>query len=160
MTRWKELKEYPGYPISDTGIVIGKRTGKPLVHEVVKGGYLRVNVTDEKGRPKHMLVHRLVAFAFLDNPHNLPFVNHKDENKSNNCANNLEWCDRKYNNNYGTRNQRTAKKHMKPVMNVDTGEVFASINDAEKTIETGKCHIGGACTGKHKTCGGYRWKFV
>lgn len=107
-----------------------------------------------------MLVHRLVAIAFLDNPRNLPFVNHKDEDKLNNYASNLEWCDRKYNNNYGTRNQRTAKKHMKPVMNLDTGEVFASISDAEKTIETGRCHIGGACTGKHKTCGGYRWKFV
>lgn len=52
------------------------------------------------------LVHRLVAKMFIENPLNLPCVNHKDENKGNNYANNLEWCDHKYNNNYGTRNKR------------------------------------------------------
>lgn len=105
-------------------------------------------------------MHRLVAAAFVDNTDSLPFVNHKDENKENNTAENLEWCTSKYNNNYGTRISRMATKNMKPVMNVDTGEVFASVGDAAKTIRSGKCHLGPTCAGKHKTCGGYHWKFV
>lgn len=59
----------------------------------------------KNGKAKHEYIHRLVAIAFLDNPDNLPQVNHKDENKANNCVENLEWCSVKYNINYGTRNQ-------------------------------------------------------
>ena len=55
-------------------------------------------------------VHRLVATAFIPNPDNLLVVNHRDENPSNNCVDNLEWCDAKYNVNYGTRNERAGKK--------------------------------------------------
>lgn len=65
-----------------------------------KAGYRRVII---KIRPfsKLIFVHRLVAEAFIPNPNNLPFVNHKDENPLNNCAENLEWCDKQYNNTYG-----------------------------------------------------------
>lgn len=54
------------------------------------------------GKAKHEKIHRLVALAFIDNPNNYPHVNHKDEDKNNNSVSNLEWCDIKYNNNYGT----------------------------------------------------------
>ena len=56
------------------------------------------------------MVHRLVAQAFIPNPDNLPEVNHKNEDKSNNTVDNLEWCDHKYNNNYGTKIERIKKK--------------------------------------------------
>lgn len=56
-------------------------------------------------------VHRLVALAFIDNPNGYLEVNHKDENKSNNAVDNLEWCDHTYNANYGTKPERTAQKN-------------------------------------------------
>ena len=57
-----------------------------------------------------MMIHRLVALAFLENPDGLEFVNHKDENKANNHVDNLEWCSREYNAQYGTSEQRIANK--------------------------------------------------
>ena len=62
------------------------------------------------GLTKMYTIHRLVAQAFIPNPDNLPCVNHKDENPSNNCVDNLEWCDQKYNSNYGNCKKKRSKK--------------------------------------------------
>ena len=64
--------------------------------------YLQVSLS-KNGVSKRYLIHRLIAKTFIDNPLNLPEVNHKDEDKTNNCVSNLEWCDHKYNNNYGSK---------------------------------------------------------
>ena len=68
-----------------------------------RGLYLQVHLSNGKSGKKIALVHRLVAEAFIENPDNLPEVNHKDENKANNRVDNLEWCDHTYNNNYGSK---------------------------------------------------------
>lgn len=57
---------------------------------------------------KMCLAHRFIAECFIPNPNNLPEINHKDENKTNNCVDNLEWCTHKYNINYGTRNKKVS----------------------------------------------------
>ena len=82
-----------------------------------------------------MLIHRLVANAFIPNPNNFPDVNHKDENKLNNCIKNLEWCTKKYNQNYGNRNKKCSEIQGKSVEIFKNGislGVFKSVRELEK----------------------------
>ena len=112
---WRPIEGYEGlYEVSNLGRVrsvdryvidsLGHRKfykGKVLSIVKNKNGYLLINLyCNEKN--KKCLVHRLVAEAFVSNPDNLPEVNHKDEDKTNNRVDNLEWCNRKYNVNFGT----------------------------------------------------------
>lgn len=116
---WKDVVGYEGfYQVSNLGqvrsVVEAQKTGrghsgKMLTQYKVKG-YMIVNLS-KHGIAKHRGVHRLVADAFLNNPTHLPQVNHKDENPENNHVDNLEWCDSKYNVNYGTRTERCSGEH-------------------------------------------------
>lgn len=100
-------------------------------------GYVFVGLHRD-GRVKQVFVHRLIAEAFLPNPNNLPQVNHKNENKTDNRLENLEWCDGKYNTNYGTGMQRRSAKISKKVgLLSSTGEVemvFESLQDAGEYV--------------------------
>ena len=90
--------------------------GKILKLKEETNGYLRVQLSCED-KQKQYSVHRLVALAFIPNPYNLPQVNHKNEfAKTNNCVDNLEWCDAKYNQNYGTCSIRSGEKHRKKIL--------------------------------------------
>lgn len=107
----------------------------------------------EEFRPS---IHRLVAEAFVDNPdpQNLKVVNHIDRNPLNNKADNLEWCDQQYNNEYS---------HNKRIAQFKDGEKIAeykSIVYASKITGIGRTNINNALTGWAKTAGGYTWKFI
>lgn len=100
---WKPIPNYEGfYEVSNTGKVRSvyryRRVLKPMISNT---GYERVDLFKNKHR-KQFSVHRLVAMAFIDNPNAKPFVNHKDENKLNNSADNLEWVSHVENCRYGT----------------------------------------------------------
>ena len=97
----KEVTGFPKYLIDTNGNIYNKRTNKKLKDRDNGRGYKKVGLYTEEGKMVNKYIHRLVAETFIDNPNNLPEVNHIDEDKSNNCVDNLEWCDQKYNNIYG-----------------------------------------------------------
>lgn len=112
---WKDVRGYEGiYQVSNCGEVLRLRSldsrghlrnSKILKQTKTKDGYMQLGL-HKNGKEQKVLVHQLVAMAFLDNPNNYVEVNHKDENKQNNSVSNLEWCNHKYNANYGTSQAR------------------------------------------------------
>ena len=159
---WKNIEGYEKlYQISNFGRVKSlnyNRTGKEKILKPSKDkdGYLHVGLC-KNGKAKFFRVHRLVCSAFLENPENLPQVNHKDENKENNHVDNLEWVSPKENINYGTRNEKMSK----PIIQYTKEGVF--IREWVSTITASKQlkihHISECCKGKRKTCGGFLWKY-
>lgn len=92
----------------------GRSYDKPLIGGIIKQhmhsqGYKIVPLTRD-GKTKNVFVHRIVAMAFLANPNKLPCVNHKDEDKTNNFVENLEWCTYQYNNAYGSKPKKHSKR--------------------------------------------------
>lgn len=179
---WKDIKDYEGlYQVSNLGRVkhleftrLNPLTGgisiikeKILKQNLTSFGYLSVALY-KNGKKRWYFVHRLVANAFIPNPDDLPIINHKDENKVNNCADNLEWCDYLYNSNYGTRNKKISKTmtnntyNTRPVLCIETGIIYSSIREAERQTNIPNAHISACCLNKphYKTAGGYHWKHV
>lgn len=170
-----EMKEtqYKGYYVTDDGKVWSSKTNKFLTPCLNGQGYYIVCLHYD-GKGHSIKVHRLVAETFLPNPNNLPCVNHKDEDKTNNKIENLEWCSYQYNNTYGTKKEReidTKKENGvlgTPVGMYDkkTGELlqtFISIADAARYLNNSSAIalISMCCNHKphHKTAYGYKWEF-
>ena len=166
------------YKVSNLGKILSlnyRRTGRAELKtpRKRKDGYSEVQLW-KNGEYKNCLVHRLIAETFLDNPENLPEVNHKDENKKNNFVflnedgsvdkekSNLEWKNHRDNCNHGTRNERVAKALSKKVLQFSkTGDL---IREWESTHECGrngfdKGNVSRCCNGKQKTYKGYIWKY-
>ena len=115
---WKPIIGYENlYKINNYGEVLSLRSNKILKPNNNGIGYFIIQLC-KNGKRKNYLIHRLVAEHFLDNPNNLPEVNHKDEDKSNNFVNNLEWCKHKYNMNYKQlqKRQQISKEYNKLLM--------------------------------------------
>ena len=163
---WKDIEGFEGkYQISSHGRIktISRKVKFGKINRIIKeqllkpcsngNGYLYVSL----GRCNNNYIHRLVATHFIPNPNNLPQVNHKDENPCNNCADNLEWCDAKYNCNYGNHSKKRCKSVLQFSKDGKYLKTWNSIKDAE--ISIGKTHIWDCCIGKRNTCGGYIWKY-
>ena len=155
------------------------RVIKEKILKQIKPGtceYFQVNLS-KNGKQNWVLVHRLVATHFIPNPDNLPYVNHKDEDKDNNCAENLEWCTPSYNNSYNglklrqaqtliegfKNNKYTMNHYKKPILQFSKDgyliNKWDSAKDAEKMLGVGGPQIAKCCKGKDKTAGGYVWKY-
>lgn len=154
-----DVKGYEGlYAVTSCGKIWSYRSNMFLKPFTARG-YLKVKLYKDKAN-KSASVHRLVAEAYLPNPDSLPQINHKDENKENNCVDNLEWCDTKYNINFGRHNQNVSKSHSKKVCCVELGKEFESAKIAAAHMGVSASNIAKCCKGKYKTTGGYHWKYA
>lgn len=168
---WKDIKEYYGlYQVSNMGNVKSlnynhTKEEKILRLGVDRNGYLIVNLY-KNGKCKSLRVHRLVLRTFnpVENMDKLE-VNHKDENKKNNNLDNLEWCSRSYNNNYGSRTQRTEK----PVVQLDptTNKVINVYRSSMEAKRQGfnQANIIQCCKNRHTKHSpniylGYKWQYM
>lgn len=179
---WKEIKGYPNYQVSNMGRVksLGKsktwKTERIRKAKIGSNGYISIDLW-KNGKEKRFSVHRLVAEAFIPNPNNLPQVNHKDENKQNNCAENLEWCSAEYNINYGTHNERVLEHLYKPMLGKfgklhpnskpiyqfslegNLIKMFESTREVERELGYRNSNISTCARGKSKTAYGFIWKY-
>ena len=160
---WKIIPDYPNYKISNLGRVINIKKNK-LMTLTKHNNYYWVKLSNNN-HAKSIKVHRLVAQIFILNPDNLPCINHKDEDTSNNIVDNLEWCNHEYNNTYGTRIERQKEKIKKPVIQCDIKgnyiNEFDSINDAANSLHILACNISNCLKGRQKSTprGLYTWKY-
>ena len=159
---WKDISGYPNYQISNLGRVWSKKRQIYLKQFKNNSGYSQVTLSAINGKCKRELVHRLVALTFVDNPNNYPCVNHKDENKENNTASNLEWCDRSYNINYGDRNNKASKAISKKIRCIETGVIYNSGKEAAMALGTTPDIISKVLHNKLrcKTANGYHIEFA
>jgi hypothetical protein len=173
------VKDYPDYLVYETGMIWSNKTHK-FLKPANRNGYQSVELFNEYGG-RMFSIHRLVAEAFIPNPYNYPQINHKNEIRSDNNVDNLEWCTAKYNMNYGegakTRHLKqdyskpiykenaikNGKKASKPVAMFSIKNELISIFEsaAEASRQTGiyKTTITRSAR-SHLKAGGYIWKYA
>ena len=171
MDEWAKTTRNPNYLVSNTGRI--RRNGSDKDHSVRdRKGYYAVDLY-ENGERSTERVHILVAEAFVPNPNNNPMVHHKDGNKHNNNAENLEWVTNKENCDHawktglarpsygmlGKRNPNGGRKG-KPIRIVETGEVFKNSLECEKAINGNNRHINDCLKGRQETHRGYHFEYV
>lgn len=173
---WKDIEGYEGlYQVSNLGRVKNLKRIDAHEHELqgrilkpckTKNGYLHVNLSKD-GKTQSYYVHRLVATAFIENPNNYKEVNHIDEKPINNELSNLEWCDRKYNCNFGTRNKRKGEsmrgeKHYnaKQLYFLEAQKLYSCAKSASEDLSINYYTLATHLQGKTKTCSKNRYHFI
>lgn len=177
MEEWKGVVGYEDYyEVSSLGRVRSKdrvfyhpaghcgrkfQKGRVLTESISWDGYAYVMLSVQ-GKRKRCRVNRLVAIAFLDNPDELPVVNHIDEDRLNNCVDNLEWCTHGHNSNHGNCRRNISIGRRKPVVSIDK-DGNRTWYDSGKSAEAfgfSRTKITACAKGKSKTHRGLRWEYA
>ena len=178
MINWINISGFEGlYQVSTNGMVkslarvVIRSNGRPIHYKekilspATNKGYLYVYLWKD-GEPHKKWVHRLVAEAFIDNPDNLPQINHKDEDRTNNSVENLEWCDAAYNSNYGTRNAKIkdnwaggSKSVIQRTVDTGTINIFNSATEAGRVTGFPQTSISRWCR-NGETRNGFVWGYA
>ena len=177
---WKPIKGFPAYLISNRGRVWSLtrqdscktfervRQGRFLRPRIGKNGYMYVILT-RNGKEFTKTVHRLVAENFIPNTQNCLIVNHKDECKTNNDVNNLEWCTKTYNYLYGKcrenrlrtlRQNGVIRRVQQLTLDGVVVGVYNSIKEAERRFSENGSNICNCCRSRIKSAYGYKWRYV
>lgn len=150
---WKDIKGYEGlYQVSNMGRV--RRNGNILSLNTVGHGYHSVSLS-KNGIVRKILLHRLVAEAFIPNPENKPQVNHIDEDKTNNTLSNLEWVTAKENMSHGNR----PYMNMKAIRCVELDIEYMSVKEASEKLDIARQSITHVLHGRRKRAGGYSFEY-
>lgn len=160
MELWADVRGYEGlYEVSNAGNV--RRDGKVLKPYARKRDGYMVLTLSKNGVQRSVRVHRIVAEAFVPNPENLFEINHKDEDRGNNAASNLEWCTHKANCNHGTRSRKIAQKLSRAVVQSLDGEIVKVWGGAQEAGRAGytRCSVIQCCNGKARSHKGYQWQW-
>jgi len=161
---WKQIDADGLYYVSDMGRVLSKKKHKDGI--ILKPyfdtcGYAYIEISD-----KNVSVHRLVAEAFIDNAEGKAEVNHINGNKQDNRASNLEWCTRSENIAHAFKNglkrsaARGEHKMARQVVCVDTGKIYACMEDAADDTGAKAANISKCCRGLRKTAASLRWQYA
>ena len=159
---WRDVIGYEGlYQVSEDGDILSTVRKKHIIlkPKLDKYGYLTINLYKNGIRKTHK-IHRIVAAAFLEDYDESLCVNHINEIKTDNHYSNLEPCTIAYNNNYGTRNDRSAEAHKKKVRCVELDMEFNSLLDAAAYVGASFQNISACLRGKQKKCSGYHWIYA
>lgn len=157
MNHFKYIPNYENlYKIDTEGLIIGIKRGKALKPWLRKG-YSRVKLF-KNGKFKNFDIHRLVALTFIPNPREKPHVMHLDDNPENNCVSNLKWCTHLENMRDMYSKGRRSRPKTRKVVNLQTGEIFNSAQDASKVYFVHFNSIRQSCNTKWKAAG-YNWDF-
>lgn len=182
---WKDIEGYDGkYKVSNMGNVLTNNYKNKKITKILKPsdngrGYLGVSLY-KNGKIHSKTIHKIVAEAFIDNPYNLPQVNHKDGDKNNNTVDNLEWCTAKENIRHAWKNglvkiteerrQRSIKQLEKYTKTIAVEinqytldekyiKTWKSIKEASETLKIPAGNICNCCKRKLKQAGGYIWAY-
>ena len=151
---WKEIDGFEGrYSVSTKGNIKNLKNGRILAERYDGAGYKAVILNG-----KNYNVHRLVALAFLDNPHNLPQVNHIDEDKLNNDVSNLEWVSIEDNIRHSIHNQSCKVRQLDKDGNLI--RVWDSIHQINRELGYARQPITKVCKGRQRDAYGYIWRYV
>lgn len=164
---WKEYPYNNNYLVSDDGRIKSKRFNKILTPKKNWDGYLRIQIwKDNKNR--FVSWHRIIAETYVPNPENKPFINHKNGNKQDNRAENLEWCTQQENIIHAwktglSKSHNNDKKLSKPVIQLDLFDnvigKYPSMMEAERQTGINHSNICYAC--KHLSVSkGYKWRYA